>query len=174
MDAKTWVVIAVVIIGAVIYFINARRLRKSNQQKIKAQEDQSEKLFHMYQNIEDLMDSFEEYVEEVRSSIHGEIETIRKERQELEALMVQAREIATVSREIKPRHQKPLIIKTIHEEDMPKQPPREEKPAVVDIKQGRAQRIVEMRKNGKPADQIAKELGISMGEVNMSIGLFDK
>jgi len=118
-----------------------------------------ERLFKLYQNIEDLMDSFEEYVEEVRESLLKDIEEKRKE----------------IKEEL--NNQKTLVPFTenlpakVDKKAKENKPDNNNKPRSMTDKISMINQLLE---EGLPVEDIAKKLDMGKGEIKLILQLNNK
>lgn len=164
-------------------------LVKHTPRSIKKREDKSfereAKLFRLYQNIEDLMDGFEEYVEELKRDLRKETENLTHRVETLEAQFGVLRRAAEEEARRKPERavavsaapkaalklfpamspaanalKKPALIETKKRPEQSAPPAKEAKPQL-----NRNQKVMLLYAEGFPPGQIAKELGLSQNEV---------
>ena len=147
------------------------RAAKNNQGgETERQRDREVKLFKLYQEVEDMMDSFEEYVNEVR-------EELEKERADVMELSRKAAEVylRTLDRPSVPPVETPKIIRPAPPaQDAEKKP--ESRLTAKDRDALRrfatkAQKVRYLMSCGFALEEVAKELNIGKGEVKLIAGL---
>ena len=125
--------------------------------------DKEKRLFKLYQNLEDMMNSIEEYVEEAKKEI-------AQDKEKISGLIEEAVRMQKgyAVQQQKPKEETPVPVSEI------KEPPivREELPAIKPLRNMKKNELVlYMKKEGMDDDKIAKELGISRGEVALILGI---
>jgi hypothetical protein len=122
--------------------------------------EKEKRLFKLYQNLEDMMNGIEEYVEEARKEI-------AQDREKINGLLLEAVRIQkeALVQEQKPREEVPS------KEAVPPVPVEE--PPAAKLPRGirKNEMVLTMKKEGMDDDKIAKELGISRGEVALILGI---
>lgn len=146
-------------------------LPKGKQSAAETDEQGREKearLFRLYQNIEEMMDNFEGYIEDTRDHMESVKEDIARQQQKLEELQhrVEATEARTLAAlealRVQDRHQKP-------------EPQAQEKPVVDPGKKGRQDAVREWMAKGLTVEQIAQKLELSINEVKLVVyGMMSK
>lgn len=171
----------VFVLLSVAIWLLSRVLRKSKKAREidKTSFDKEQRLFTLYQNIEDMLASFEEYVEETQSEADKNIGEMKKMLEEVKKL-ADAYKIGIVPAEIKEpavaapmaQQEEPLAERTesLHlVAPMPqKVPDQPQKSASLRISKT-GSRVLELRANGMDHNQIAKHLGISIREVSLAM-----
>lgn len=171
----------VFILLTVTIWLLGRVLRKSKKAggSDKASFDKEQKLFALYQNVEDMLASFEEYVEETQSEADKNLSEMREMLGEVkrlaDALKVQSTYTQTqeMAVPVPERHEEPAVERSeslhlvapvpIRVPDEPKRPA----PVLKMSKTG--SKVLELKANGMDQSQIAKHLGISLREVSLAM-----
>lgn len=129
---------------------------KKEKKEDKGGYEKEQRLFKMYQNIEDMLNAFEEYTEEAKKEMDKNLSEIREltegMRKQPEKQVIKEDRKEAVSNKIKAEEKSPLIKKP-------------EKAAEEEIKA--ADRIPLMVSAGMSRSEIAKELGLSIREVSL-------
>ena len=136
------------------------KMARPSKNRDDAASDKEKRLFKLYQNLEDMMNSIEEYMDEAKKEI-------AQDKERISALLDEATRMqkGPIVQEIKPREEPP--VKEIKEpavvkEDTAAKPLRSMK---------KNDLVLYMKKEGMDDDKIAKELGISRGEVSLILGI---
>lgn len=137
---------------AIIFYAKIVRPSKAKED---SSTDKEKKLFKLYQNLEDMMNGIEEYVEEARKEID-------ESKSKMAALLEKAMQIQ----------------KKLHEQKPPEDPKRkdapkskEETPAKTLRNMNKNDLVRYLRQEGLDDEKIAKELEISRGEVSLILGM---
>ena len=150
----------------------AREIEKTGFEK-------EQKLFTLYQNVEDMLASFEEYVEETQSETDKTITEMQKILQEVKRLAASLQVGSADSEAAEPV----AVAVQIHDESavqrteslhlvapMPlKIPDEARKPASPPKLSRTGSKVLELRANGLEQNEIAKQLGISVREVSLAM-----
>lgn len=147
-----------ILLCVLIFLYNrSRRPKKSESDAIAEKE---KRLFKLYQNLEDMMNGIEDYVEEARAGIAKDREAVSA----MEAKIQQVYEAyksgmqAKVEEEVKQKSKEKAETSEKHEFKAPNNVSKNE--------------LVRFLKDeGLSEDKIAKELGISKGEVALILGI---
>ncbi len=133
------------LIGLLIWFYSKTVGKKDKEEKSSYEKEQ--RLFHLYQNIEDMLGGFEEYAEEAKKEISAGLEQVKVLLDETKkAPSGTDNKIKTNEKPVKKREKKAPVPKTGQEPE---------------------DRIPELMKKGMDKNEIAKELGISIREVSL-------
>ncbi len=164
----------------VTIWLLGRVLKKSRKAgEDKADFDKEQKLFTLYQNVEDMLASFEEYVEETQSEADKNLSDMREMLGEVKRL-AGALAAGSMPAEIKEpaaavceKHEEPAAERTesLHlVVPVPISMPDETKRPVPVLKMSKTgSKVIELRANGMDQSQIAKHLGISLREVSLAM-----
>lgn len=95
-------VFVLVCLGMWLFFRLYKRTAKKAKEKDKSSYDKEQRLFTLYQNIEDLLASFEEYVEESKSEAQGATDEIKKLLEEAKRISSEEQAASDEPREMKP------------------------------------------------------------------------
>ncbi len=170
----------VFLLVSVTIWLLSRVLRKSKKAREidKASFDKEQKLFTLYQNVEDMLASFEEYVEETQSEADKNIGEMKRMLEEVKQLAETLKtgsapvEIKEPVNVVKEKHEEPVVewTESLHlvapvPLKIPDQPKR---PAALKMSRT-GSRVLELRANGMDQNQIAKHLGISIREVSLAM-----
>ena len=169
--------------AAVVFMIDRlKRSRHSSEDMIKEKE---RRLFTLYQNLEDMIDSVEEYVEEAK-------ESIEKDKNRMSEMLQRAERLAANLAEPRPRRAAKDDEKTSGTsraaeaaDAMPaapaarKSPPARKETAKGQTKSmsagaGKISEVRRLQKQGLDEEKIAQELSLSRGEVSLILGLHKK
>jgi biopolymer transport protein ExbB/TolQ len=152
----------VLLCGMIWLYSRLKRPKKSAEDAVSEKE---KRLYKLYQNLEDMMNGIEEYVEEARTGI-------AKDKEEIAAIHAKIENMHTIY--------KNDIQARVEEEARPKEKEAEkpavaEAPAKKEIKiprnMSKSEVVRYLKDEGMEEDKIAKELGISKGEVLLILGL---
>lgn len=118
------------------------------------QEDKSEKLLRLYTQIDDMLESFELYVSEVRQEISDEKESIKLyindfEKKVDEKLKEVVKENQKIKNNINPKNHKVTKSKNLSKQE----------------------KIIKLHENGMDIDDIAKEVNLNSSEVELFISM---
>ena len=140
----------------VVYAKMARPAKSRND----VNNDKEKRLYKLYQNLEDMMNSIEEYVEEARKDIAQDKEKIS----ELLEKAVQLQKDITAQDVKSAEDTSPKVVKEVVT-------PNDE-PGTKTLRNMKKNDLVwYMKQEGLDDDKIAKELGISRGEVALILGI---
>ncbi len=139
----------------ILVYTKATRQVKKND----ASSEKEKRLFSLYQNLDEMMSSIESYVESARSEI-----TLDKEK--VAAMLKKAEQLYRQTGDASQAAKAP---------DPPaKAAAQGPAPAPHDERTSRHDRVAALRKQGLTSEQIAKELEISYGEVELILGVTKK
>lgn len=141
------------------------RVLGSGKKSEKGNYEKEQRLFKLYQNVEDMMTSFEEYVEESQAKIDESykkviqlIENSHKTERKTEPVQDVSNEVKSPDETVKDIFDIPFDISSDSTSDMPSDMPAEEA-------------IPYLLKQGLAKEEIAKQLGISNREVTLIMGI---
>ncbi len=139
------------------------KMARPSKTRDDAASDKEKRLFKLYQNLEDMMNSIEEYVEEAKKEI-------AQDKERISSLVDEAARAqkTPVAQEPKPKEEPPAPVKEIKEPPVIIEEPLAAKP-IRNMKKNEL--VLYMKKEGMGDDKIAKELGISRGEVALILGI---
>ncbi len=170
----------VFILLCVTIWLFGRVLKKSKKAREieKTGFEKEKKLFTLYQNVEDMLASFEEYVEETQSETDKTITEMQKILQEVKRLaaslqvgsaaieaaepvaVAETHDESTVQRTESLHLVAPMPLKISDEARKPASPPKLSRTG---------SKVLELRANGLEQNEIAKQLGISVREVSLAM-----
>ena len=130
-------------------------------------QERERKLLKLHQYLEDMMDSFEKFIEEAEEEMGNvKAEMIAEVRRMLDTAPASQAPVAA---------QIPAASQTRVEAPVKDVPPAKEM-AVPSTKNltGKTEMVIKLHYQGKTADEIAKELGISKGEISLILQLIGK
>ena len=134
------------------------RLKKPAKQEENPLSEREKKLFTLYQHLEDMMNSIEEYVEDARKKIQQDKD-----------------EITTLCARMEKAHEKIRPEAPREAEEKPAQeakPQRKEKAALsLAGSLSKSEMVKKLKEEGYDEDGIARELEISRGEVALILGI---
>ncbi|MDL2289767.1 hypothetical protein LJB83_03290, partial [Clostridia bacterium OttesenSCG-928-F22] len=165
------------------------RYKRSRKEEEEGPAGFEKRLFTLYQNLEDMVNSVEEYIEESTEEIKAEREEIKAEREELKAEIRKEKEaVASMLEKVKmlqklmdekqkednkkEKKVQPQPIPTPAEEVKSiaePQPPVKEVPELLapeQKNQSKANRVRQLKRQGMDEEKIAQELSLSRGEVS--------
>ncbi len=172
--ALVFVVVVCACIGGliVLYFRSKKNAPGAPKEGDRGFEREN-RLFALFQNIEDMMDGFESYVQETRASLEMERIEFLREKEEITrmharmmALLQQFREEVEAARSDVPEAAPPAAQPAPEPE--PEPAPALPEPAV-QPSSARAQSIWTMHLEGKSVSDISRELGIAYTEVSLTL-----
>lgn len=142
------------------------RVLGSGKKNEKGNYEKEQRLFKLYQNVEDMMTSFEEYVEESQAKIDESYKKVMKlienshltERKTEPVQVNVSNEVKKPDEAVKDVFDIPFDISSDSTTDMPSDMPAEEA-------------IPYLLKQGLSKEEIAKQLGISNREVTLIMGI---
>jgi hypothetical protein len=146
-----------------------QKLTKESEEETAAKKEREERLFRLYQNMEEMMDNFEAYIEETRESVEAAKAEMRQQAQTIGDLI--ARGEAT---EMNARSAAAML----RNADKPAEPKRDA--ASIPAEEGgrrltRQDAIRELLAKGLTVEQIAQRLELSINEVRLVVyGLMAK
>jgi hypothetical protein len=151
-----------------LWLLIYKREKNRNNPDVKLFKEREEKIFRLYQNIEDLMDGFEEYVEEMKLELFREIKEVRVElSQEKESVLAIAKESVSQSKLVVPA-KAPKNSKTSKSSKASKSDTMDSASLPqVDGKSGRIDKVNELIDKGLSVDDIARKLNMGKGEVKL-------
>ena len=134
------------------------KLSRPAKQKIDDGNEKEKRLFKLYQNLEDMMNGIEEYVEESRREIAAD-------KQKIDELLEKAVQLQKAPEwDARPKDE-PAAKSNL--ELVPKAEPAQK--TLRNLNKNELVRY--MKKEGVEEEKIAKELGISRGEVSLILGI---
>lgn len=182
MDLSAYLFVTYVfILLCVTIWLLGRVLRKSKRAREteKTGFEKEQKLFTLYQNVEDMLASFEEYVEETQSESDKTIAEMQKILEEVKRLAGCLRTASTAGETAEPVavavqiHEEPVVqwTESLHlVAPMPlKISDEPRKPASTPKLSKTGSKVLELRANGLEQSEIAKQLGISVREVTLAM-----
>jgi len=142
------------------------RLKRPKKSAEDAVSEKERRLYKLYQNLEDMMNGIEEYVEEARSGIAKDKEEIAAIHAKIENMhVIYKNDIqARVEEEVKPKEKET-------EKEIEKDAPAAKKEIKIPRNISKSEVVRYLKDEGMEDDKIAKELGISKGEVLLILGL---
>ncbi len=178
VSPMVWVLIFIIVLFAliggliVLYFHSKGRAAKAGGPLKEGDVgfERENRLFSMFQNIEDMMDGFESYAEETRQAL--EMEKIEFLREKEEITRMHAR-VSALLQQFREEIDEALRQKEMFIPPPPEVPEPDPEPAIpaplVQPASARAVSIWGLYCEGRRADEIARELGIAMSEVNLTL-----
>lgn len=185
-------VIIFLMILLLVWLISRMVRNNKKDNPLRDAQEQEARLFKLYQNLEDMMDSFESYVLEQQETIDeavNRVMDVEKRLQSVYARLDKLGENESRAQEIQASGLAPLPhkstanvqhvdIQTPDEDDMlsyinPSEPDDtlpEPEPGP-DTPAARHQRVLDMYRAGKAPEDIARELGLTRGETSMIISM---
>lgn len=149
-----------------------QKLTKESDEDAAAKKEKEERLFRLYQNMEEMMDNFEAYIEETRESVEAAKADMRRQAQTISDLIARAE-----ATEMNARNATAMLRHT----DKPAEPKKEAvaaAPAAAEEGSRRATKqdaIRELLAKGLTVEQIAQRLELSINEVRLVVyGLMAK
>lgn len=139
-----------------------KKTKNSSVTDEKVFHEKEKRLFKLYQNIEDMMTSAEEYMEESR-------ESIAKDKKDIENMFKKVDKLHKVVQLDIERNQQYIDIKRTNAVTQSTEAPNN-KPAKK-THMSKNELVKYLSEEGLDTEQISKELGISKGEVELIIGL---
>lgn len=141
----------ILVCGAILLLGRVLRSSKKNE---KGNYDKEQRLFKLYQNVEDMMTSFEEYVEEAQAKIDESYNRVLK----------------IMGNSQTPEHpEEPVQVKVLEEVSAPIETESTVPDMVLDMPTEKA--VSYLLQQGFTKEEIAKQLGISNREVTLIMGL---
>lgn len=142
-----------------------RSLERISNEKIMAVNEYSDTvLAEIHKNHQEVMFLYD-MLNDKHSNLKQTVTVVEKKAKEAEALVKDAMETLPVSKAITEKEEKPAPTKN-------KTTASRGKKAVAKVANNSNQTILELYKQGKDKVQIARELGMGVGEVELVIGLF--
>lgn len=141
-----------VLVCVTIWFYS-RLIRKKKNESSEYQKEQ--RIYKLYQNVEDMMTGFEEYVEEVKAELDSKVSQITSN---LENVKVNQNVIDQISLEF----EKPVEINA-----EVRQPPKDEPKDEPKPKENAQKMVEELLEKGVELDEIAKKLEMSRRELSL-------
>lgn len=155
-------------------FILLPRGRKSTAEAAEQGREKEERLFRLYQNIEEMMDNFEGYLEDTREHMETVKAEASRQQQAIEELIHRAE--ATEARTLAALET--LRVQDRHGVRQEPQGPAPEKPAAEPGRKGRQGKrdaVRELLSKGMTVEQIAQKLELSINEVKLVVyGMMSK
>ncbi len=182
MDLSAYLFVTYVfLLLSVTIWLLGRVLKKSKKAREidKASYEKEQKLFTLYQNVEDMLASFEEYVEETQNEADKNMAEMKRMLEDVKQLAQTLKTGSSPAENKEPAVMAPMEkqeepaaerIESLHlvapvPLKIPDQPARP-----VAYKMSRTgSRVLELRANGMDQNQIAKHLGISIREVSLAM-----
>lgn len=182
MDLSAYLFVTYVfLLLSVTIWLLGRVLKKSKKAREidKASYEKEQKLFTLYQNVEDMLASFEEYVEETQNESDKNMAEMKRMLEDVKQLAqtlktgsspAESKEPAVMAPMEKQEEPADERIESLHlvapvPLKIPDQPAR---PAAYKMSRT-GSRVLELRANGMDQNQIAKHLGISIREVSLAM-----
>ncbi len=170
-----------VALGAVLLFLILYWYKKTPRPVSPAQTqeklfEREARLLRMYQNLEDLMDSFESYVEEEQGKIAAERKAVEEAGAQARVVWDDVRKRAleqptrvnppraASAAPAKPESAKPDPGEVIAAQDNAPRPP-------LRPRSQKRERVLSLHEQGMTPEDISREMGIAMAEVMLIIGL---
>jgi hypothetical protein len=175
-------------VNIILWIVTLRYVRKSGKDKEQnPAADREARVFKLYQEIESMLDSFEQYVPEVHEELERERAALNETARQAQVLLMQAMEKAAAMKKLaapppappeekepssdapRPRGRKP---KAPPSGDAPEPKPSDERLSERDRKtlaglETKAKRVRFLMSRGFAVDEIARELNIGIGEVRL-------
>jgi hypothetical protein len=111
--------------------------------------EKEQRLYRLYQNIEDMMSSFEEYAEEAKKEIGEGLEKLKTALSETQSAPVQP----------------------VRQPEHPARAEKAVKKPQEEIKLKNEERILQLMQRGMSKSEIARELGLSIREVSLIVDI---
>jgi len=144
----------------------AARLLRGGKKKDAGSFEKEQRLFALYQNIEDMLAGFEEYVEEARQQADGQAEKMR-------AMLDETRRLAGAAPEAPAEAAAPVASPKTPEAPAPDVPDELEARKTVErpkkAPEKMSGKIGVLAAQGRDVGEIAKTLGISIRQVELAI-----
>lgn len=155
----------------VLRIVSAQKGRRAaTEEEAGREKEKEERLFRLYQNIEEMMDNFEGYIEDTRA----QMETMKTEIQQQAASMNEL--LARVESTEASARTAVAAIKIPEKREPGNESRKDAKPAEEPAKRGTHQEAVrELLSKGQTVEQIARKLELSINEVRLIVyGLMTK
>ncbi len=131
--------------------------------------EREEELLALFHKFERAMDSMQEDMEETRAQIHMEREEVASMLERMQHLTTGIRSEQRVEEPQKRGRGRPRTVHLQQEEERPSLALERKKPGPK--KKTLRDRVLELYETGLTADRIAQELSISLGEVDLALGI---
>ncbi len=152
----------------VLLFLYRRFIVLPNGKKASAEaeaqgREKEERLFRLYQNIEEMMDNFEGYLEDTREQMESVKAEVARQQQQIGELIehaeaIEARTLSAIDSVRGGRHAR-----------QEQQPEEADKPAAVSGKKGKQDAVRELLNKGMTVEQIAQKMELSINEVKLVV-----
>ncbi|MCL2031215.1 MAG: hypothetical protein FWG93_06680, partial [Oscillospiraceae bacterium] len=181
-----WIPIVMAAVNIVLWLVTLRYMRKSGKDREPSPAAEREaRVFKLYQEIETMLDSFEQYVPEVHEELERERAALNETARQAQMLLMQAMEKAAaieklavpvpVPAEAEPPSRPPARggrPKTARPEDAPEPKPSDSRLSERDRQtlaglDTKARRVRFLMSRGFAVDEIARELNIGIGEIRL-------
>lgn len=183
-----WIPIVMAVVNIVLWIVTLRYARKPAKDKGQSPVAEREaRVFKLYQEIESMLDSFEQYIPEVHAELERERAALNETARQAQVLLMQAMEKAAAIEKLAatpppPPEQKekpPTEPRRAVRGAKPKPPRPEEEPKPSDTRlserdrqtlanlDSKARRVRFLMSRGFAVDEIARELNIGIGEVRL-------
>ena len=167
MDYQSYIFAIFIFIMICLLMSYYMKLKRSKKDGDNAVTDKEKKLFRLYQNIEDMLNGLEEYIEEVKADIAKEKEESAKTEEKIDAIY---QKIVDASNAFEQEQAK---LNESKEKETERKISREES-GIPPQKMSKHGKVLYLQAKGLNEDTIAKELGISHGEVALILGIQKK